>query len=168
MLYTYDAAYVKLKIKSGTSVSIAEIDLLGQTGDNVELVEKGIGILKEDYKYGDQAEDFIPAGSVVFTGTYKGNPAYNALKLWDENNKLIEGVQIIFADVPAQGELGETADGIWVYYIEPKDIPAVLPKTIRAELYRVDDAHTNEGERLVSDTYRIAVPASLPDLEIKK
>ncbi len=167
-LYTYDAAYVKLKIKSGTSVSIAEIDLLGQTGDNVELVEKGIGILKEDYKYGDQAEDFIPAGSVVFTGTYKGNPAYNALKLWDENNKLIEGVQIIFADVPAQGELGETADGIWVYYIEPKDIPAVLPKTIRAELYRVDDAHTNEGERLVSDTYRIAVPTSLPDLEIKR
>jgi len=124
--------------------------------------------LKEDYKYGDQAEDFIPAGSVVFTGTYKGNPAYNALKLWDENNKLIEGVQIIFADVPAQGELGETADGIWVYYIEPKDIPAVLPKTIRAELYRVDDAHTNEGERLVSDTYRITVPTSLPDLEIKR
>lgn len=167
-LYTYDAAYVKLKITSGTSVSIAEIDLLGQTGDNVELVENGIGKLKADYKYGDQAEDFIPAGSVVFTGTYKGNPAYNALKLWDENNKLIEGVQIIFADVPAQGELGETADGIWIYYIKPEDIPAVLPKTIRAELYRVDDAHTNEGERLVSDTYRITVPTSLPDLEIKR
>ncbi len=167
-LYTYDAAYVKLKITSGTSVSIAEIDLLGQTGDNVELVENGIGKLKADYKYGDQAEDFIPAGSVVFTGTYKGNPAYNALKLWDENNKLIEGVQIIFADVPAQGELGEIADGIWIYYIKPEDIPATLPKTIRAELYRVDDAHTNEGERLVSDTYRITVPTSLPDLEIKR
>lgn len=163
-LYTYDAAYVKLRITSGTSVSIAEIDLLGQTGDNVELLQDGIGKLKENYQYGEQAEDFIPAGSIVFTGTYKGNPAYNALKLWDENNRLIEGVQIIFADVPEQGELGETADGTWIYYIEPT---AQLPKTIRAELYRVDDAHTNEGERLVSDTYRITVPASLPDLELK-
>lgn len=105
---------------------------------------------------------------MVFTGNYKGNPAYNALKLWNENNKLIEGIQIVLADVLAQGELGGTADGIWIYYIKPEDIPVVLAKTIRAELYRVDDVHTNEGERLVSDTYCIKVPASLPDLEIKK
>lgn len=61
-LYTYDAAYLKLKIKGQSAVSLSEIDILGPTGDNVELLDKGIGILDEDYSY-DAEGGRIPAGS---------------------------------------------------------------------------------------------------------
>ena len=37
---------------------------------------------------------------------------------------------------------------------------------IRAELYRVDDANTNLGERLVSDTLWTTMPVNLPDIEL--
>ena len=166
-LYTYDVSYVRLVIKgTQTEVSIAEIDLLGQTGDNVELLEAGIGKLQENYVYGTE-DQYIPAGSVVFTGTYKGNPAYNVVKLWDENNKIVDGNQIIIADDPKDGELGEVSEGIWIYWIEPEngELPEI-PESIRAELYRVDNAETNEGERLVSDTYRIDVPDELSNIKI--
>ena len=42
-----------------------------------------------------------------------------------------------------------------------------IPTQVKAELYRVDDAHTNEGERLVSDTLMKTLPSQLPDIEIK-
>ena len=163
--YTYNTSYVKLVIKDQTDISIAEIDLLGESGDNIELLENGVGILKEEYVAQEKDETHekvsIPAGSIVFTGTYKGNPAYNVVKLWNQDNKIIDGSQIIFAENPQNGELGNVTDGIWVYYIEPDDenyqtVKESL-KSIRAELYRVDNAETNEGERLVSDTFRVTL-----------
>ena len=30
----------------------------------------------------------IPAGSIIFTGEYKGNPAYNVVLLYDEMDRL--------------------------------------------------------------------------------
>ena len=141
------------------------------------------GKLKADYVYQEagngQEEQKIPAGSVVFTGTYKGNPAYNVVLLYDENGNIVGGTdqesaltaqQIILAPDPGDALLGETSEGIWIYWIEPEDMKDdfVLPAQVRAELYRVDNALTNEGQRLVSDTLSVQVPESLPDLEIKK
>ena len=53
--------------------------------------------------------------------------------------------------------MGETPEGIWIYWIEPEDMKDdfVLPAQVRAELYRVDNALTNEGQRLVSDTLSV-------------
>ena len=80
---------------------------------------------------------------------------------------------MIFADVPEKGNLGETSDGTWVYYIEPKDLKEDYLKTlkgIRGELYRVDNAKTAEGERITSDTLVITdIPqtlAKLPDITL--
>lgn len=57
------------------------------------------------------------------------------------------------------GQLGEITDGIWVYYIEPDELDGVtLPGKVRAEMYRVDNAETNEGDRLVSDTLFVELP----------
>ncbi len=173
--YTYRASYVKLVIKNQTDISIAELDLLGKSGDNVELFNEGIGILKTQYSLGKSdvtgKDEYIPANSIIFTGEYKGNPAYNVVKLWDQNNKLIEGQQVIFAEEPKNGELGEVTDGMWIYWIEPTDDNYNTIKdslqTVRAELYRVDNAQTNEGERLVSDTYRVKVQKPLTNIEIK-
>lgn len=181
---TYDASHLRLIAvdQAGKEIAISELDILGPTGDNVEFMADGetpsVGILKEDFAY-DEEGGKIPAGSLVFTGMYKGNPAYNVLILYDGEGNIVGGVdetgalksqQIILADVPDEGELGTTADGTWVYWIEPNadGTGFDVPKQVRAELYRVDDAMTNEGQRLVSDTNLMDVPSELPDIILKK
>ena len=97
--------------------------------------------------------------------------------LYDEQGKIVGGTdeagnisaaQMIFAEVPEHGELGETSSGTWIYYIEPGNFKKdALPKRVRAELYRVDNAHDNRGERLVSNTLFVDMPEKLPVIEIK-
>ncbi|MBD5142078.1 MAG: hypothetical protein HDT22_00450 [Ruminococcus sp.] len=104
----------------------------------------------------------IPKGSLVFTGSYKGNPAYNVVLLYDEKGNIVGGTdkegniladQIILADVPEEGDIANVSSGTWVYWIEPEYLENMkLPEKVRVELYRVNDALTNEGQRLVSDS----------------
>lgn len=171
-LQIYDAAYVKLTAvgQKGKDVSVSELDLLAPTGDNVELESDGIGILSEDYAY-DNEGGVIPKGSLIFTGSYKGNPAYNVVMLYNEKDEIIEGSQIIFAEVPEHGELGNISKGTWVYYIEPEEDGTIakdkIPAWVKAQLYRVDDAVTLEGQRLVSDALPVKLPEELKDITIK-
>ncbi len=179
---TYDAKYVRLTLSQAGSISIQEIEICGPTGDNLEFMatEEGqpaIGVLKEDFTYGEEAADVIPAGSLIFTGTYKGNPAYNIVALYDANGNVIgekdgnvSAEQIILADVPEQGNLGETSDGTWVYYVRPDqwNLEAIRNTGfVRGELYRVDNALTLEGERIVSDTKLLEIPQELPDITLQ-
>lgn len=175
---TYDATQVRLIIQSpaNTEISVTELDVLGPTGDDVALQQKGIGILTDDFVYDESTGASIPAGSLVFTGSYKGNPAYNVVLLYDQDGNVVGGVdaegnlvasQIILAEVPEQGELGEVSEGSWVYWIEPQDLEAMdLPQTVRVELYRVDNATTNEGQRLTSDTLAVQMPEELPSITL--
>lgn len=172
-LYVCDAAYVKVEMPAvgvNNNVSVQNIDLLGPVGDNVEWLSEGqsIGKLKSEYQYGKNEGDIIPAGSIVFTGVYKGNPAFNVVVLKDENGKIVNGSQIIMAPNPAGNQLGDISEGVWIYWVEPKDIPESLPSKVKAELYRVDDATQLTGQRLVSDTLHHNVPAkdSLPEIEL--
>lgn len=175
-LTTYDATQLRLVVKgaAGSAVSISELDVLGPTGDDVELLENGIGTLAKDYTYADG--ETIPAGSLIFTGRYKGNPAYNVVLLYDQDGAVVGGLdaegntvahQIILAPDPENGLLGEVSEGYWVYWIEPDALQGMtMPRTVRAELYRVDNATTNEGQRLTSDTLEVAVPATLPAITV--
>ncbi len=180
---TFDAAYVRLTAvgQAGKEISVSELSLYGPSGDNVEFLsgENAIGTLSGDYQYGKTASEKIPKGSIVFTGSYKGNPAYNVVVLYDENGRIVGGQnaqgdliahQIILADDPGDAMLGETSDGTWIYWIEPSAgvTEASLPGKVRAELYRVDNAMTNEGQRMVSDTKFVSVPKDLPSITIKK
>lgn len=177
---TYDARYVRITTGQA-DVTIQEIDICGPSGDNIEFMQSdsgkpSIGVLKDNYQYGDKADDVIPAGSLIFTGTYKGNPAYNVVMLYDTEGNVIgakngsvNAGQVIFADVPENGNLGETSDGTWVYYVEPgqwsqESLKAI--KGVRGELYRVDDAKTLEGERITSDTLVIQIPETLPNITL--
>ncbi len=180
---TYDAAFVKLTAsgQKGEEISVTELSLFGPSGDSVKLEAQGIGELKTDYVYdsGNPGEK-IPAGSIVFTGTYKGNPAYNVVVLYDADGNIVGGTnsegeltahQIILA--PPLGDedavLGNVSEGIWIYWFEPEDnMKNKLPEQVRAELYRVDNALTNEGQRLVSDTPLVEVPGTLPGITIEK
>lgn len=178
---TYNARYIKLTTSQTGNLSIKEVAVCGPTGDNIEFMttadgKPSIGKLKEDYKYGDKEADVIPAGSLIFTGTYKGNPAYNVVVLYDTNGNVIgvkdnkvEAGQVILADVPKHGNLGETSNGTWVYYVEKgnwDESTLKALKGVRGELYRVDDANTLEGERITSDTLIINIPETLPDITL--
>lgn len=177
---TYGATAVKLILSGQSSqVSIAELDVLGVTGDNVDFRRTqdstaAIGKLAEDYRYGQAAGDVIPAGSIVFTGSYKGNPAYNAVVLFDQDGDIVGGTDadgnlkaqfIILADVPPAGNIQNVSDGTWIYWIESGGQESLIGVAkVRAELYRVNDALTNEGQRLVSDSLFEAVPEKLPEI----
>ncbi|MDC7286956.1 M60 family metallopeptidase [Blautia schinkii] len=174
---TFDVRYLKLEILNPGECSISELEILGPSGDNLEFSKNGAaGILKEDYVYAENEK--IAKGSLVFTGTYKGNPAYNVVVLYDEEGNVVGGmdsdgtlrsVQVILAQVPEHGELGEISEGSWVYYIPAENLNAqiTLPSKVRAELYRVDNAQTNEGERLVSDTTYLELSKDLPEIVLK-
>ena len=103
--------------------------------------------------------------------------------LYDETGAVVGGVdeekalnaeQIILANVPENGELGEVSRGTWIYWIKPSEdkpsgdgqIPDIKGK-VRAQLYRVDNAMTNEGQRLVSDTLPLEMPAQLEGITLK-
>ena len=167
-LYTYDAAYVKIEAVGQSSIALAELDILEPAGDNVELVDNGIGYLAKDYKYGQNKKDVIPAGSLIFTGEYKGNPAYNVVLLKDQNGKIINGSQIIFAEDPKDGQLGEISAGTWIYYVPSAELDKVKDVTsVMAELYRVQNANTNAQERLVSDTLYVKMPEGKPSISLE-
>ncbi len=202
-LCVYNARYVRLNIKD-KDIAIAEIDLLGQTGDNIDFNKnadtgkyEGIGMLANDVSLGTNSEGVeqtIPQGSIVFTGTYKGNPAYNTPVLYDDKGNPIESYGAIFAEPLKEGaKLDDVVGGIWIYWIEPGDKDSDKPekvkdyeiyqktlkaikdkelKYVRAELYRTDDAMTLEGERLTSDTYLVEIPideqGNLPNVEVKR
>jgi len=175
-LVTYDASIVKLTApgQEGKELAVSEIVLFGQTGDRVDLAADGIGRLAEALTDGTTNEVLIPKDSLIFTGTYKGNPAYNSLLLWDESGKIVGGSdgsatvaeQLIFAPDPGTGDLTEISNGHWVYFIRPEHLTATLPKTVRAELYRVDHAISQKGQRLVSSTISVAVPENLPEIRL--
>ena len=177
---TYDTGAVKLILEtaSGAPVFISELDVLGATGDHVDFRREdgipAIGELGADYRYGKNEGDVIPAGSVIFTGSYKGNPAYNSLILFDQDGNVVGGVdgdghlkaqQIILADVPDTGNIQDVSEGTWIYWVEPdQNIDLEKITKVRAELYRVNNAETNEGQRLVSDTLFVDMPNELPKI----
>ncbi|MFL8798105.1 MULTISPECIES: M60 family metallopeptidase [unclassified Clostridioides] len=179
-LWTYQARYVKLISNNKSNIEVAELDIIGPPGDNIEIgtvnsVDQtrtnGIGKLAEDYIYQsdnpDTSEDEtakIPAGSIVITGEYSGNPAFNLPLLIDKNNKTISGEALLFAEVPKNGQLGEISKGTWVYYMPKEDFNSLSDK-VKAELYRYNDLQgdTPVGQRFVSDTMYVPVGATTYD-----
>lgn len=182
-LCIYEASMVKLVAKNqkGKQIAVSEIALYGQTGDRIDWDSDestgevmGIGTLDEDYKNPKDGTVLIPAGSLVFTGTYAGNPAYNTVILWNEKDEIVGGLneqgdltaeQLIFAPDPGTEDLTNITDGHWIYYLEK--MPASLPEQVRAELYRVNDALDQSGQRLVSTTILVDVPDSLPTVSLQ-
>ncbi len=178
---TFAATALKLQLVGAGDISIAELDVLGVTGDNVDFrsTQEGtpaIGKLAEPYRFGTGEQDVITGGAIVFTGTYKGSPDYNVVKLYDQDGNLVVGTsedgtgtahQIILADVPATGNIQDVWDGTWIYWIEPTENLDLTKLTqVRVELYRVNNALTNEGERLVSDSLFVEVPKDLPEITL--
>lgn len=179
-LWAYEAQYVKLVAKGAKTISIAELDILGPVGDNIEIgidngnnvYENGIGILKENYTYAPG--QVIPKGSIIVTGEYKGDPAFNVPLVLNEKGEhlSLEANVLLFAEIPEGSELGAVAKGTWLYYITPEaqETAEVSGNKIKAELYRYNKIGDNNepiGQRLVSDTFLYDIDLdNLPQIEL--
>lgn len=176
-LWAYQAQYVKLVAKGASAISIAEIDILGPTGDNIEIgidnddknYQNGIGRLKSDYTYAEG--QVIPAGSIIVTGEYKGDPAFNVPLVLNEEDENFssEASVLLFAELPKDSPLGEVAEGTWLYYITPEEQERadISGTKVKAELYRYNKLGNDGepiGQRLVSDTFLYDLPSNLDDL----
>ncbi|MDY4736762.1 hypothetical protein, partial [Terrisporobacter sp.] len=108
---------------------------------------------------------------IIITGEYRGNPAFNVpLVLNEKDEHIADKYQgILLAQVPDNGNLEEVAEGTWIYWVNPEDATNFMTdnKQVFAELYRTDAADALEGgQRLVSDTFKIDVPSTLPEITL--
>ncbi len=185
-LASYNARYVKITALGTKNISATELELITPPGDNIEIgvaedninYENGIGKLKEKFTYvvdnpetEENEEQSIPAGSIIITGEYRGNPAFNVPLVLNQDGKHIADKYngILMANVPDNGNLEEIAEGNWIYWVEPQDATTFMKDNteIFAELYRTDSADASEGgQRLVSDTFNLEVPDELPDISL--
>lgn len=186
---------LRLLSPSGDNVDIGVSMVDEENGKETWNTENAIGKLAEDYQLDEN--NTIPADSFIVTGKYTGNAAYNVVKLYNENhimhdesnenkrNSIVNGYQTFFAEMPDSGSIVNVKDGTWIYWLEPlegenagkyglrgagengADVVVELPTKVYAELYRVDDAMTLAGERLVSDTFTVDVPEELPIISLK-
>lgn len=186
-LASYNARYVKITALDTKNISAAELEVITPPGDNIEIgvsddninYSNGIGKLKEKFVY--QADDpkttdvneekSIPAGSIIITGEYRGNPAFNVPLVLNQDEEHIADKYngILMAEIPSEGNLEEISEGTWIYWVEPQDATTFMAdnEKIFAELYRTDSADALEGgQRLVSDTFKIDVPDVLPEIAL--
>ncbi|MCI8477612.1 MAG: hypothetical protein HFE97_04595 [Oscillospiraceae bacterium] len=123
-IWTYDARTITL---TGVPAD-AEVKLISYAGDDVAFSpDAAVGLLKEAYTYGDGPEDVIPAGTLIITGTYRGDPIFNYFKLkgnftvttaegeTKEEERDIAGYGLMFAEIPADGAVSDISDGVFVF-----------------------------------------------------
>lgn len=185
-LATHNIRFIKLIAKGSNEISVAELDVIGPPGDNIEIgvsddninYKNGLGILKEEYVY--QVDDpnttenerkSIPKGSIIITGEYRGNPAFNVPLVLNQDEEHIANNYkgILLAEVPNNGKLEDVSEGNWIYWVTPEDSKDFMTdnKEIFAELYRTDTADAQDkGQRLVSNTFKIDVPDVLPEISL--
>ncbi len=189
-IWTYDAKEITV---TGVPAA-AKVEFISYAGDNIGFTENAsVGRLKNDYEYdnGEGGKDVIKAGTLVVTGSYRGDPLYNTIQINgkfvtvdDENNtenvteRAIDGYALMFAEIPADGEVSDISDGIFIFVPnvqkeaelqgEASDCTAasLLPVQLKAVLYRTDDITSTESKRMTSDTIWIDAPSdsSMPDI----
>ncbi len=179
-IWTFDAKEIKVTgIPTG-----ATVEFISYPGDNIAFNDDAVaGLLESDYRYGEGENDVIKAGTLIVTGTYRGDPVYNTIRIvgkypyrnlaTDEESvaeRPLDGYALLFAEVPADGAVSDISDGIFIFVPEKQndtvwdeiktdcDGENLLPAEIKAELYRTDKADSAESKRLTSDTLWIATP----------
>ena len=173
-LYTFDdISYVKIEAIGNTGISGKEIDIIAPPGDNIDI--DSIGKLSEDYIYDKEKNSKIEKGSVIIKGTYRGEPAFNIITITDslDDKKRFNGYELIFAELNEDKSVYEVASGTWMYVLTKEEYEELLGSTnsIRANLYRVNDANTNEDARLTSTSFKynnLVDYNNLNDIEIKE
>lgn len=132
-IWPYDAIEVKV---TGLPEGV-KLELLSYPGDNIEFSDYAIGKLKNDYVYsGENGDETIPAGTLVITGNYRGDPYYNTIlvqgKFIESNHNTpddngnenlqdqvverpIAGYGLLFSEIFDGNAVSDTSDGFFIY-----------------------------------------------------
>ncbi len=172
-----DIAYVKIvSVGNKEGISGAEIDLIAPLNDNVDITmhdnKPSIGVLESDYCYltngcpsdvldeDGNVEGIIKANSVIIEGTYTGSPSFNLITINDALNEknIYGGYFIIFAEVNSDNSVYNVSKGTWLYVMDKDEYDGMVASgnSIRATLYRVNDALTNDDQRITSTSKAIS------------
>lgn len=189
-IWTYDAAVLEI---TGIPED-ATVQLLDYPGDRVDFYEGAtVGVLKDDYKYGDQANQVIKAGTLVILGTYRGDPTYNYVSIEAVYNttseaaeangvttitRAMNGYGLLLAEIPTDGAVSDTSDGFFIFVpdlesekeLNKQDgVTDAYPLEIRAVFYRTDEPNHAGSQRVTSQTLWISFPGEddLPLIDLK-
>ena len=182
-IWTYDAHTVTV-----TGVPESAIpQLISYAGDDVAFLERGsVGRLAKEYRYGTEAGQVIPAGTLIVTGTYRGDPAYQTVKIEGRFNRTIltgddevktetesrwlAGKALLFAEVPADGKVCDISDGLFIFIPDVQQEAALqgeasacnnaslLPAQMRAVLSRTNQPTLPDDQRVTAETLWIHTP----------
>ena len=165
-------------------VTTAQLDFAAYPGDLIAFGENGIGILESDY--GE-----IPAGTLIVTGTFRGNPVFNTIRLYGkslegdmaggeltekEDEVPLEGDVYLLAVIPEQGDMAEIDNGIWIFVPKQQSddkgdgcAHSLLPTQIMVQLLRTDVPEGGDG-RITSYTKWLPTPTyeSMPKIVLKE
>lgn len=186
-----DADDTRIWTYSATSLTLtgipedATVQLLDYPGDRVDFYEgAAVGVLKNDYRYGDGADQVIKAGTLVILGTYRGDPAFNYVEIQARYNTTVEagdacedgvthieramnGYSLLLAEIPADGAVSDTSDGFFIFVPDleaekalnaQSGVTDAYPLEIRANFYRTDVAGSADSKRLTSQTLWLSFP----------
>ena len=189
-IWTYDAAVLEI---TGIPED-ANLQLLDYPGDRVDFYQGAtVGLLKDDYKYGDGEDDVIKKGTLVILGTYRGDPTYNYVSVEAVYNttgeaaeangvttitRAMNGYGLLLAEIPADGAVSDTSDGFFIFVPDlekEKELNAQsgvtddYPLEIRAVFYRTDDPNNAQSKRVTSETLWISFPGEddFPLIDLK-
>ena len=175
-IWTYDVHALRVTgLPAGASV-----ELLDYPGDRVDFYEgASVGKLAQALHY-DGGE--VPAGTVVIVGTYRGDPVYNTVEVQarynttaeaqEENGvtsmeRAVNGYALLYAEIPADGAVSDTADGFWVFVPDweaekalntESGVTADDPTEFRVVLYRTDTPDSSASRRVTSETLWTSFP----------
>ncbi len=181
-IWTYDAKTVTIT-GIPSSAADGDIQLISYAGDDVAFLEGGsVGILAEDYPYlTSSGSAVIPAGTLVITGTYRGDPLYQTVKIEGRftrtavngdgteaedavEPRFLDGRALLFAEVPEDGAVSDISDGLFLFIPnvqreaelqgEQSDCGGenLLPSQMRAVLSRTDLPDSAESQRVTAET----------------
>ncbi len=183
-IWTYDA---KTVVVTGVPEG-ADIRLISYAGDDVAFLENGaVGVLSKAYRYGTEAGQVIPAGTLIVTGTYRGDPAYQTVKIEGRftrtvltgeaeevqtttESRWLDGRALLFAEIPADGKVCDISDGLFIFIPNVQkeaelqggtsacNAASLLPAQMRAVLSRTDKPTLAESQRVTAETLWINTP----------
>ena len=183
-IWTYDAKTVTV---TGVPENVAP-QLISYAGDDVAFLENGaVGVLSKAYRYGTEAGQVIPAGTLIVTGTYRGDPAYQTVKIEGRftrtvltgeaeevqtttESRWLDGRALLFAEIPADGKVCDISDGLFIFIPNVQkeaelqggtsacNAASLLPAQMRAVLSRTDQPTLAESQRVTAETLWINTP----------
>lgn len=146
-----------------------------------------MGVLSKDYRYGAEPNQVISAGTLIVTGTYRGDPAYETVKIEGRftrtaltdgadgvetatETRWVGGRALLFAELPEDKKVCDISDGLFVFIPDVQreaelqgeasacNAAALLPAQMRAVLSRTDQPTLADSQRVTAETLWINTP----------